>query len=232
MASIEGRKIHGQAAQARETGKHLEALKLYDEAILAYQKDGDILGLAEVFADRSIIYRHLFDNTNDKNFLIIGKYEMLASVEMAEKSGSKEALALPYFNLAKVQESLDELPEALENYQKAVENMVANPPEEHNRPAVVADMIIHQSTAEYKNGDKGALKRALAALLDLEGADEPKYNKDVWLSGAHMRIAQVLKNDDLAKAEEHLQKAKEIIETNLDLKLRQTQLEKLTADFN
>lgn len=53
----EGRRIHGQAAHAREEGKHLDALKLHDEAMLAYQKDGDQLGLAEVLADRSIVLR-------------------------------------------------------------------------------------------------------------------------------------------------------------------------------
>ena len=69
MQSEEGRRIHGLAAQAREDGNHLEALKLSDEAMLAYQKDGDILGFAEVLADRSITLRHLYGETEDINLL-------------------------------------------------------------------------------------------------------------------------------------------------------------------
>ncbi len=232
MTNQKGRAVHGQAAHAREDDKHLEALKLYDEAILAYQEDKDILGLAEVFADRSIVYRHLYDETNDKNFLIIAKYEMLASVEMVEEGRNKEATVLPYFNLAKVYESLGQLNEAKEFYQKTVNGMTNNPPSMHNRPAVLADMKIHLATCEYKTGDKSALDRALQALADLEIADEVKYNKDVWLSGGHMKIAEVIRADNTEKAEDHLQKAKEIIDSNPDLKLRKAQWENLAASFN
>lgn len=223
-----GRKIHGQAAHAREAGQHLEALKLYDEAILAYQQDNDILGLAEVFADRSICYRHLAEETGDQNFLIIAKHYMLASVEIAEKSGDEKAVVLPYFQTGRVYEELGELENAKGYYQKAVENMISNPPDQHNRPAILADMMVHLSTCEYRAGDTGGLERALDAMDDLEKSEEVRYNKDVWLSGGHMRISEMLKVDDPEKAKEHLQKAKEIIDANPDLKTRKQQWEKLS----
>lgn len=227
----EAREIHGQAAHAREAGQHLEALKLSDEAMLAYQRDNDILGLSEILTDRSLVYRHLADETEDENFLIIAKHEMIASIEIAEKSGNKQALALPYFNLAKVHESLNELDDAKNYYQKAVENMINNPPDQHNHPAVLADMIVHLATCEYRVGDTGGLERALTAIDELEKSEEVKYNKDVWLSGAHMRIAEMLKEEDLEKAKEYLQKAKEIIDANPDLKIRKQQWEKLAQTF-
>lgn len=228
----QGRKIHTQAAHAREDGRHLESLQLSDEAMLAYQKDGDILGLAEILADRSIVFRHLADDTGDQNFLIIAKHEMMASVEMAEKSGNKSAAVLPYFNLAKVHESLGELDKAKEFYQKTVDGMTNNPPQMHDRPAVLADMKVHLATCEYRVGDKSALERAVQALTDLKAAGEEKYNKDVWLSGGYMRIVEMLKEDDPTKAKEHLQKAKEIIDSNPNLKIRKTQWEKLAQTFN
>ncbi len=232
MKSFEGREIHARAAQAREAGKHLEALQLTDQAMLAYHQDADLLGLAEVLADRSLILRHINDASEDSTILIIAKYEMMAAVEIAESSGQKDALSLPYFNLAKVQESLGELHNAVSSYKKAVENMVNNPPSQHNRPAVLADMMIHLSVCEYRSGDKSGLERSLTALADLEGADEVKYNKDVWTSGAHMKIAEMLKDDDLNKAKEHLQKAKEIIDSNPDLKLRAAQWLELSKKIN
>ncbi len=243
MVSEEGRRLHGLAAQAREDGDHLKALQLDDESMLAYQKDGDILGFAEVVADRSIVLRHLADETGNKNFLIIAKSEMVASVEIARGSGDKTALALPLFNLAKVQEELGELQEAVKTYTEAIQEMENNPPEMHNRPSVLADMKVHLATCEYMAGEKNALERAEQALRDLEKSNEVEYNeqsshtrgnsynKDVWVSGGHMRIAVMLKEDNPQKAKEHLQKAKAIIDANPDLTIRKTQWEKLTTSF-
>lgn len=227
----EGRRIHAQAAHAREEGDSVKSLQLDMEAFAAYQKEGDALGEAEILADGFLTLRHLYEKTDDRNYLIVAKYFAMASVEIAENSGNREALALPWFNLAKALETLGEIKEAVEDYRKALDNITNNPPTSHNRPGVVADFKVHLTTAEYKAGDKSALERALAALSELEQSDEVKYNKDVWLSGGHMRIAEMLKEDDPEKAKEHLQKAKEIIDANSDLKLRKAQWEKLAATF-
>ena len=55
MPESEGRRIHGLAEQARESGQPLDALKHTDEALLAYQAAGDKLGMAEVLSSRSIV---------------------------------------------------------------------------------------------------------------------------------------------------------------------------------
>ncbi len=228
----QGRKIHGQAAHAREAGEHLKSLQLNDEAFIIYQKDGDILGLSEIFADRAITFRHLYNETDNKLYLIIAKHELVAAVEIAEQSGNRQALALPYLQLGNVQRELGQLEDAKSSYQKAVENQTNNPANEHNRPGVLADLKGHLAACEYKLGDKSAFDRALSALSDLENSDEPKYNKDVQTSGAHMRIAEALSEDDPVKAKDHLQKAKEIIDSNPDLKLRKAQWDKLSQTFN
>lgn len=229
----EGRRLHGLAAQAREDGRHLDSLKLDDEAMLAYQKDGDLLGFAEVLADRAIVLRHLYDKTGGKAFLIKAKHETMAAVAIAETSGNNSALAIPQFNLAKIQEELGEFSSAVTTYKEALENITNNPPADHgNRPAMIADFKVHLATCEYKAGDKSALERAEQALAELEEADEEKYTKDVWSSGGHMRITNMLGEDDPEKARVYLQKAKEIIDGNPDLKIRREQWEKLAADFN
>jgi tetratricopeptide (TPR) repeat protein len=158
---------------------------------------------------------------------------MLASVTIARESGNKQALALPFFSLARLQEDLGELSDAVESYKEAIANMQNNPPETHKFPAVLADMQIHLATCEYKAGDKTALERAEKALVDLQAAaDEPnKFSKDVWLSGAHMRIAEILKTDNPQKAKNHLQQAKTIIDANPELILRQKQWQRLADTF-
>lgn len=227
----QGRKIHGEAAQARESGESLKALQLIDEAIITYQEAKNYLGVAEALADRSLSLRHLYQKTNDKAYLHIANAEMEASVEIAKESGDKTALALPYFNLAKIQEELGKLDKALANYKQALEYMISNPPVSHNRAAVLADMKMHTETCAYATGDKSALERAEKALEELKTSDEVSYNKNVWVSGAHMRIATALKTDDLEKAEEYLQKAKEIIDSDSRLELRKKQWEKLAESF-
>ena len=153
----EGRKLHGLAEQARESGDFTRALELTDRAMVIYQQDNDPLGFAEVQASRFLTLRHLFEKTNDKNYLILAKHASLASVEIAQASGDKQALAVPFFNLAKAQETLGELQEATATYKQAVENIINNPPEPHNRAAIVADFKVHMETCTYKPGDKSAL---------------------------------------------------------------------------
>lgn len=173
----EGRRLRGLAAQARERGEPLEALKLSDEA----------------------------------------------------------ALAIPLERLATVQEELGLLDDAVKSYREAVEKIESNPPAEHKvpeRPAIVADFKIHLTTCEYNAGDKSALERAESALLELEShPDIADYNQHVWVSGGHMRIAEMLQSDDPEKAKEHLQKAKEIIDSDPRLTIRLAQWQKLAEKF-
>lgn len=228
-----GRKIHGQAEQARESGDFGKALELTDQAMLAYQKAGDKLGFAEVQSSRFLTLRHLYEQTGDTAYLILAKHSAMASVELAEASGNNEALAIPLFNLAKAQETLGQLDEAVGAYRRAVANITNHPPTVHNRPAVVADFKVHLATCEYKAGDKSALQLAEDALAQLESVDEiSKYNQAVWVSGGHMRIAEMLREDHPAKAKDHLQQAKTIIDASPELKLRLGQWEKLAQTFN
>lgn len=228
-----GRSLHAQALEAREKKQDtIGSLSLNDQALLAYDEENDTLGFAEAIANRSITLRNYAQQHDSKRILTLAKYEMIGSVAIAKESGNSQALALPLYNLAEIYEDLGELSEAVTTYKEAVGIMENSPPEMHNRPSVLADMRIHLATCEYKAGDKSALERAEAGLRDLKASNEPdKYAKDVWISGGYMRIAFVLKRDNPEKAKEALVKARAIIETNPELKLRKEQLEKLEASF-
>ncbi len=227
----EGRKLHEQAAEAREKGEFVDSLSLGDQALLAYDRDNDGLGFAEVIANRGITLKVYAGIHESRRILTLAKYELMGAVEIARQSGDKKALALPQYRLAQMHEELDELSEAAAIYKEALHNMEQNPPERHDRPSVLADMRVHVATCEYKAGDKSALERLESALSDLEGSEEDKYNKDVWVSGGYMRMADILRDDDPAKAQQSLQKAKEIIGANPDLALRKKQWDQLSASF-
>lgn len=222
---MEAKTIHAQAEEARENGDFEKALELADKAEKAYQSEGNQTGVAEIYASRSITYRL-------KGELEKARETATKSVEIATASGKKEALAIPLFNLAKVQEAFSEVSDAVNSYKQAYYNITQNPPSEYNRPSIIADIQLHLAVAQYKTGDKSALVRVQGALADLEAAEEDKYNKDVWLSGAHMHIAEMLKDNNIESAREHLERAEEIINLNPDLKIRSQQLKKLKANFN
>ena len=222
---MDARTIHEQAEQARENGDFKKALELAEQAEKAYKDEKNQSGVAETYATRSITYRLKGDLEKAKEAAEKG-------VEIAKASAKKEALAIPLYNLAKVQEAKGEINEAVNSYKQAFDNITQNPPEGHDRPAVIADVKLRLAIAQYKTGDMSALVRAQGALADLESAEEEKYNKDVWLSGAHMHMAEMLKVDNPDSAREHLERAKEIIEANPTLIIRKKQLEKLSAGFN
>jgi tetratricopeptide (TPR) repeat protein len=235
--SSEGRRIHTLAEEARESGDFEKALAYTDQASLAYQRDHDLLGLAEVQSSRQIIFKHLYRSTQDKVFLVLEKHAALSAVEIAEQSNNPEALGIPYHNLGKYYLEAKQYADAVEAFKKAVDNFTNVPNTRHGRPSVIADIQGHQFAAEYLAGDTTALDRALQALEDLEKAFEdsptadPEYNKNAWVSGAHLRIAEMLVDDDPDLAKEHLQKAQEIIESDDTQVLRRDQFEKLKKNL-
>lgn len=225
------RQLLGRANEIREKGEYLDSLKLADEAIVTAQADGDLSAFSEGLSVRYLAYKLLYQDTSDENYLVLAKHTMFASVEVAEKSGDKTALAIPYFNLAKVLDESGLVSESLEYFKKALSSLKTNPPESHNRPGVMADFAGYLATEQYKSGDKSAVKLIDEAVENLKNSGEDKvsdYNLNVWLSGLHMRAAEVLKADDPDKAKAHMMVAKEIIESDDRLTIRLKQWHRLS----
>ncbi len=229
--STKGRTLHEQAEIAREKEQDfLKALQLIDEATVAYINDKDYLGASEAQASRFITLNYLFDQTSDQAYSLLAMSSAKVAIEMAEASRIKEAIALPYFNLAKAYEDRGEYTQAVPLYQKAWDAITTNPPATHNRPAVRADILAHKSFSEYMAGDKSAIERLKGAIEELKNADEPQYTKDVWLSGAYMRMAKALGRGN-PETTTYLDLAKAVIDKNPELKLRLGQWEKLAKEL-
>lgn len=232
MKSKKGKKLHNQAEKARENEDYLNALKITDEAIIAYESDGDQQGLAEVLASRVITLRHLANETNDNSFLILALGQADSSVEIARRSEKKEALAIPLYNLAKAQEDAEKLSEAILTYHNAIEWMENFPPKDYDKDFVLADMRVHLEICRYKAGDKRALENAEKYLQELENmSPKDQYLKDVWISGAYMRLAKILRQDSIDKCKAYFEKAREIIHSNPSLKIRRKQLAEINRFF-
>lgn len=132
-------------------------------------------------------------------------------------------MAIPLFAYGKALHLKGKHDEAIEIFKEA---LTVLPQSRQNRPSVEADIRVHLSVCEYVNGDESALQRAEDAIRQIENSDEQKYEKDVWVCGGYMKLAEALSLSN-KEAYEYLQKAREIIDANPDLKLRRKQLEKL-----
>ena len=83
-----------------------------------------------------------------------------------------------------------------------------------------------------KQGILRAVTQVEAAIQELENSQENQYEKDVWVSGGYMRLAQVLRESDNKKATAYLRRAKQIIDANPRLRIRRQQWEKIAKDFS
>jgi len=152
---------------------------------------------------------------------------ILEQALQAQESGDF-LTALQLENVAQMHEALGELPQAIEAYKKVIDQQPHATEASHRRQSVKADMLGHYAFCLYKAKDSSALQIALVSLDDLQrSTDANKYERNVWLSGAHMRIAQMYTETDKNKVTDHLNSAEEIINSNSDLILRKEQLQKL-----
>lgn len=232
MFSLEkGEALHSRAEQARERGDFVSALKNTDEAMVAYQQEGNIPKLAEVNASRFLAFRHLWEETGEKAYLVLAKHTAEAGVELAKLTGEESALALPLYNLAKAKVTLGEFEAAVSDFEEVLKIMETSPPKDHDRVGVRADMKAHLGVARYRAGNRDGVGEVRQAIEELGKSDEPRFNKDVWLSGAHMQLAETLKETNKEESALELARAREIIDDNPDLILRAKQWQKLATEL-
>jgi tetratricopeptide (TPR) repeat protein len=222
---MSGKDFHKRAERAREHGSFNEALNLCELAFEIYAREKNETGMSEVCASSFLSLRHLSEKySDDKSYLIRAKHAAEAGVEIARNFGKKEALSLPVYNLAQANFSLGEYKIAVKLFKEAIKTLPDSP---HDSPSLLANMTIHLEVASYKNGDRKSHGRALKALEELENSEQLKYEKDTWVSGGYMKIAEVIYRDESKQAKEYLKKAGEIIEANPELILRKGQLDRL-----
>lgn len=220
--------LHMEAENAREKGDFAKALELTDAATVKYQKEGNVIKLAEVQSSRFLTFRHLFEATNDVSYKILASHAVESSVDIMRQIGMKNGLGIPLYNLAKWYQTNEEYDKSVATMKESLEAFDEAPEDPQARPSVKAEIKTRLSSIEYGLGDDDAMKRFNVALEDLESSDEDSYNKAVWLSGAHMHIAEAfLRRDDATSAQTAVDKALSIVNSDDRLTLRKEQIQKL-----
>jgi tetratricopeptide (TPR) repeat protein len=217
-----GQELLSKTNSQRESEEYLESLVSSDKAIIAFQVEGSQGKLAETLSARSITFIHLYDQTKDQAYLILAKATASSAVEVAKLDKSQDQLAISLLGLGRIHAKLKEHQSAAKYYQEALDNL------SNDRPSMLADVKIHLAASQYKTGDKSALERLINALADLEKADEDSYVKNVWVSGAYMKLAGILATDNPEESQKHLAKAKGIISSDPRLTIRLKQWTELS----
>jgi tetratricopeptide (TPR) repeat protein len=218
---------HIEAEQKRESGDFVAALTLTDQSLLEYQKEKNYAGMAEVLCSRYLTLVHLFEQSKDSVYLTLALGTAHDAYLVSQSSADQSAQVIPLYNYAKALERQGELPQAIEKYKQSIDLYRKNTPASHDQPAVLIDMQIHLGLCELKNNDVTAYDRVISAVEQLKSLSDEPYRQAVWISGAHLKLAEILASTDRQKSILHLKAAEEIISGRSDMILRQKQLQNL-----
>lgn len=214
-------KLQKEADILREQGQSLEAINLYNEAIVHYQETKDYSHLLSALTGRLLCWKHLFYKTKDSLYAIFVQKEAETMEEIALIYGFQDRLFLIHFLNATAATQFEQYSRAETEFAKALALYPTDTAEK-------GDWMAHLGDAMYRNGKK---EEGLALIL--QGIQQIKdhaseidsFRFNVWISGAYLRLAKVLKSDNAAKSEFYLNQAKTIIDSDNRLVIRKQQLD-------
>jgi tetratricopeptide (TPR) repeat protein len=213
--------LQKEADILREEGKSLKAIDTYNQAIVDYQQEKDYSNLMGALTGRLLAWKHLFYKTNNKIYAIFVKKEAEAMLEIAKENDLLDRLYLIHFLNGTSSILLKDYSSAENEFCKAVDLYpIAN--------AEKGDWIAHLGDAMYRNG-----KKENGKILILKGVEiiNEKSNQidsflhNVWVSGAYLRLAKLLKLDSPTESKHYLNLAKTMIDSDDRLVIRKQQLE-------
>lgn len=216
--------VQHRADVLREEGKTLDALNLYNHALVQYQQRHDYNGLLSVLCGRLISWQHLFNHEEDKVYAILARKEAESMLAIAQEHGIHDRDYLIHFFFGKSCIFLKDFNCAEMEFKKAVDLYPYNNSEK-------GDWMAHLGEALYRNDKKEEGERVIlegVQQIEAHRSDEDSFKIHVWISGAYLRLAKILLNDHhIEKAKFYLQKGEEIILKDERLVIRKQQLELL-----
>lgn len=222
LQATSGFDLQKEADSLRENGQSLQAIHLYNQALVQFQEDRDYANLMNTLTGRLLAWKHLFYKTGDKIYAIFVKKEAETLFDVAKTHHLvADRLHLLHYMNGTAATLLNDYSIA----EKELGQAVAFFPKDN---AEKGDWIAHLGEAIYKNGKKEEGK-----TLILEGVKKINENAsqvdpflyNVWVSGAYLRLAKLLKKDNPEESQLFLQKAKQIIDADKRLVIRKQQLE-------
>jgi tetratricopeptide (TPR) repeat protein len=213
--------LQKQADVLREEGQSLKAIDVYNQAIVRYQEDKDYGSMMGALTGRLLSWKHLFYKTENKIYAIFVKKEAEAMLEIAKEHRLSDRLYLIYFLNGTSAILFKDYPVAEKEFNQAVELYP-------NSNAEKGDWMAHLGEAVYRNGRKEEGKKLILQGVQIIEEKSPQTDSflfNVWVSGAYLRLAKLLKPDNIEESQFFLIKAKKIIDSDDRLVIRKQQLE-------
>ncbi len=216
-----GIEIQKEADILREEGKSLNAIDVYNQAIVRYQEDKDYSNMMAALTGRLLSWKHLFYKTEDKIYAIFVKKAAEEMLEIAKEYNLLNRLYLIHFLNGTSAILLKDYSSAEIEFKKAVKLYPFDNAEK-------GDWIAHLGDAMYRNGKKEEGKNMIlqgVSLIKERSCQIDSFLFNVWVSGAYLRLAKLLKTDNLEESKSFLNQAKEIIDSDNRLVIRKQQLD-------
>lgn len=213
--------LQKQADVLREEGQSLKAIDTYNQAIVRYQEDKDYANMIGALTGRLLAWKHLFYKTEDKIYATFVKKEAEAMLEIAKEHQLLDRIYIINFLNGTSAILSKDYPMAEKEFGQAVELYPHDNAEK-------GDWIAHLGEAIYRNGRKEEGKKLIlqgVQIIEEKSSQIDSFLFNVWVSGAYLRLAKLLKPDNLEESQIFLSKAKKIIDSDDRLVIRKQQLE-------
>ncbi len=218
---------HRKSEEARENDQHLEALKFLEEAFVGYEKEKNYVGFIRALHSRVLAYKHLSLLSNDLSFAVLAEKDGEAALEIAKGNSLNELFSACYFKIGEIAMLFKDYQKASENYQKSVENYVGSKAEK-------GDFTYHWGEAVWKKSGNARGKELMLEGLSIIQANRSEVDQfliHVWESGAYMRLAECLLQENPEESRRYFEKGKQIIDSDEKLVIRKKQYQELAKKF-
>lgn len=226
VQAVQPAELQKQADILREENQSLKAIDLYNQAIVQYQGIQDYNSILAALTGRLLSWKHLFYKTQDPVYAIFVKKDAEAMLEIAKTQSLLDRLYLIHFLNATSAMLFHDYALAEKEYNQALELY----PDDN---AEKGDWTAHLGEAIYRNGKKDAGHRMILQGIERiqrHASEIDSFLYNVWVSGAYLRLAKLLKNDNPQESQVYLEKAKKIIEPDPRLVIRKQQLEEFLKE--
>lgn len=213
--------LQKEADKIREEGESLKAINLYNQSIVSFQESKDYSSMIGALTGRLLSWKHLFYKTEDNTYAIFVKKEAETILEVAKAHHLMDRLFLIHFLNGTSAILLKDFDSAEKEFSKAIDLYPSDNAEK-------GDWIAHLGDAMYRNGKKEEGKKKILQGIDIikqKSSQIDSFLFNVWVSGAYLRLAKLLKTDNPIESQLFFNQAKSIIDSDSRLVIRKQQLE-------
>lgn len=222
-----GIELQKEADKVREEGSSLLAIDLYNQAIVHYQESKDYSSMMGALTGRLLSWKHLFYKTEDKIYAIFVKKQAEEMLEIAKTYNLLDRLYLIHFLNGASAILLKDYNSAEKEFDLAIQLYPLENAEK-------GDWIAHLGDAMYRNGKKEEGQKILlngVEIIKERSSHIDSFLLNVWVSGAYLRLAKLLKTDNPDESQMFFKEAKEIIDSDNRLVIRKQQLEAFMGEL-